>query len=86
MCQAQFSPFRSVAFLRCENLAGDEANIQLTTGRDREIAGLILLFRSKLSSKGTSSRNFTAIRGRFVLGTARVKALGWLKKERRKGR
>ena len=33
------------------------------------------------SSKGTSSRNFTAIRGRFVLGTARVKALGWLKKK-----
>ena len=25
MYQAQFSPFRSVAFLRCENLAGDEA-------------------------------------------------------------
>ena len=29
----------------------------------------------------TSSRNFTAIRGRFVLGTARVKALGWLEKK-----
>ena len=25
-----------------------------------------------------------AIRGRFVLGTARVKALGWLKKKERK--
>ena len=25
-----------------------------------------------------------AIRGRYVLGTARVKALGWLKKERKK--
>ena len=35
----------------------------------------------KLSSKGTSSRNFTAIRGRFVLGTARVKALGRLQKK-----
>ena len=33
-------------------------------------------------------RNFTAIRGRFVLGTARFKALGWLekKKERKKKR
>ena len=57
------------------------SNIQLTTGRDREIAGLILLFCQKLSSKGTSSRNFTAIRVRFVLGTAHVKALGWLKKK-----
>ena len=28
--------------------------------------------------------NFTAIRGRFVLGTARVKALGWLKKKKEK--
>ena len=44
--------------------------------------GLTLLFRLRLlSSKGTSSRNFTAIRGRFVLGTARVKALGWLEKK-----
>ena len=60
------------------------SNIQLTTGRDREIAGLILLLRYKLSSKGTSSRYFTAIRGRFVLGTARVKALGCLKKKERK--
>ena len=25
--------------------------------------------------------NFTAIRGRFVLGTARVKVLGWLEEE-----
>ena len=25
MYQAQFSPFRSAAFLRCENLAGNEA-------------------------------------------------------------
>ena len=33
-------------------------------------------------SKGTSSRNFMAIRGCFVLGTARVKALGWLKKRK----
>ena len=31
---------------------------------------------------GTSSRNFTAIRGCFVLGTARVKALGCLKKKK----
>ena len=46
------------------------SNIQLTTGRDREIAGLILLFR-------------TAIRGCFVLGTARVKALGCLKKKKK---
>ena len=45
------------------------SNIQLTKGRDREVAGL-------------------AIRGRFVLGTARVKALGWLekKKERKNNR
>ena len=28
--------------------------------------------------------NFTAIRGRFVLGTARVKALGWLEKKKKK--
>ena len=28
--------------------------------------------------------NFTAIRGRFVLGTARVKALGCLKKKKKK--
>ena len=28
--------------------------------------------------------NFTAICGRFVLGTARVKALGWLEKKKRK--
>ena len=28
--------------------------------------------------------NFTAIRGRFVLGTARVKALGWLEKNNQK--
>ena len=27
--------------------------------------------------------NFTAIRGRFVLGTARVKALGWLEKKKK---
>ena len=27
MYQAQFSPFRSVAFLRCENLSGDEATL-----------------------------------------------------------
>ena len=60
------------------------SNIQLTMGRDREIACLILLFRKKLSSKGTSSRNFTGIHGCFVLGTTRVKALGWLKKERKK--
>ena len=54
-------------------------------GRDREIAGLILLFRYKLcSSKGTSSRYFTTIRGRFVLDTARVKALGWLEKKNQK--
>ena len=26
--------------------------------------------------------NFTAIRGRFVLDTARVKALGWMEKEK----
>ena len=55
--------------------------IQLTKGRDREIAGLILLFRKKWSSKGTSSKYFTAICGHFVLGTACVKALGWLKKK-----
>ena len=28
--------------------------------------------------------NFTAIRGRFVLGTARVKVLGWLEKKKKK--
>ena len=28
--------------------------------------------------------NFTAIRGRFVLGTAQVKALGWLEKKNQK--
>ena len=27
--------------------------------------------------------NFTAIRGRFVLGTARVKVLGWLEKKKK---
>ena len=27
--------------------------------------------------------NFTAIRGRFVLDTARVKALGWLEKKKK---
>ena len=54
------------------------SNIQLTTGRDRDI------LLQKLSSKGTSSKNFTAIRGCFVLGTARVKALGCLKKKKKK--
>ena len=56
------------------------SNIQLTKGRDREVAGLIFAVSLK---KGTSSRNFTAIRGRFVLGTARVKALGCLEKKKK---
>ena len=51
---------------------------------DREIAEFLSPFRSKLSSKGTCQENFTTVRGCFGLGTARVKALGEWKKERRK--
>ena len=47
----------------------------------REIRWFDIAVSLKTSSKGTSSRNFTAIRGRFILGTARVKALGWLETE-----
>ena len=54
------------------------SNIQLTTGRDREIAGLILLFLTPLSSK-VRSRLFVD-----WLGFARVKYLGWLRKKERK--
>ena len=48
---------------------------------DREIAEFISPFRYKLSSKGTCQENFTTVRGCFGLVTARVKALGELKKE-----
>ena len=48
---------------------------------DREIAEFISPFRQKQSSKGTCQENFTTVRGCFGLGTARVKALGALKKE-----
>ena len=36
------------------------------------------------SSKGTCQENFTTVRGCFGLGTARLKALGEWKKERKK--
>ena len=48
---------------------------------DRAIAELISPFRQEQSSKGTCQENFTTVRGCFGLGTARVKALGALKKE-----
>ena len=49
---------------------------------DREIAEFISPLRyKKQSSKGTCQENFTTARGCFGLGTARVKALGALKKE-----
>ena len=51
---------------------------------DREIEEFISTLRLKQSSKGTCQENFTTVRGCFGLGTARVKALGELKKERRK--
>ena len=40
--------------------------------------------RRAREDNGISSKNFTAICGCFVLSTAHVKALGWLKKKNRK--
>ena len=51
---------------------------------DREIAEFISPFRQKQSSKGTCQENLSTVHGCFGLGTARVKALGVLKKERKK--
>ena len=51
---------------------------------DQEIAELRSPLRLKQSSKGTCQENFTTVRGCFGLGTARVKALGEWKKERKK--
>ena len=48
---------------------------------DREIAEFISSFRLKQSSKGTCQENFTAVCGCFGLSTARIKALGVLKKD-----
>ena len=49
--------------------------------RNREIFIAISL---KTKFKRHCQKNFTTVRGCFGLGTARVKALGALKKERRK--
>ena len=55
------------------------SNIQLTTGRDREIAGLI-----KTKFKRHILEEFHDYSWAFVLGTARDKALGWLEKKKKR--
>ena len=56
--------------------------IQLTTDRVREIASLILCFVKSQVEKDHPLKVFMAIGGYFVLGSACVMVLGWLKKRK----